>query len=249
MLETLKQHKKKTLVSLPIAAAVSYYGFKKLYGMNKRIVLEAPHILQNPELPRGCEVTSLAMLLSCAGVHTDKMELANKIQKVPFESDGLNGNMNKGFVGDMYSFNKPGLGVFVNPVYKLGLTYLPELINLTGGEPRDIYNMIDEGSPVWVIINDTFAVLPDDRFETWYTDDGPMQVTYAEHSVLVTGYSKKYVYVNDPLYLEANRRIKRKDFEEAWIQMGRQALSYKKNKKVAFTQNDTTKTHKEENIV
>ncbi|MBO9128366.1 C39 family peptidase [Bacillus sp. 165] len=228
MLETLKQHKKKTLVSLPLVAAISYCGFRKWHDRNICTMLQAPHILQNPELPRGCEVTSLAMLLSYMGVQTDKMELANKIDKVPFETDSLNGNMHKGFVGDMYSMSQPGLGVYADPIYKLGLSYLPELINLTGCDTENIYTMIEEGAPVWVIINDTFTTLPVDRFETWYTDEGPLHVTYAQHSVLVTGYTKKYVYINDPLYPEANRQINRTDFEEAWIQMGRQAISYKK---------------------
>jgi uncharacterized protein YvpB len=226
MLNFVKQHKKKTLISVPIIAVLSYYGVRKMY--NKKTFVNAPHIQQNPELPRGCEVTSLTMLLRHAGIAVDKMELANKLDKVPFEENGLHGNMQEGFVGDMYSFSRPGLGVYVEPIYKLAYTYLPEqLVNLTGGEPQDLYNMLNQGTPVWTIVNDTFTPLPDERFEIWYTNDGPMHVTYALHSVLLTGYSQDYVYINDPLHETPNRRIKRKDFEQAWIQLGRQALSYK----------------------
>lgn len=227
MLELVKQHKKKALLSLPIVAALSYFGVKKMVDLNKKII-NAPHLLQNPELPRGCEVTSLAMLLNHSGISVDKMELASQLHTVAFEENGLNGNMREGFVGDMYSLNTPGLGVYVEPIYNLASIYLPNrLVNLTGGEPQDLYNMIDQGIPVWLIVNDTFTALPEEQFETWFTNDGPMQVTYAKHSVLLTGYSHSHVYVNDPLHETPNRRINRKGFEEAWIQLDRQALSYK----------------------
>ncbi|WP_245592202.1 C39 family peptidase [Ectobacillus panaciterrae] len=243
MLNLVKQHKKKALVSLPLVAVLSYYGARKLYNSNKKTIVNAPHMQQNPELPRGCEVTSLAMLLRHAGIAADKMELANKLDKVPFEENGLQGNMQEGFAGDMYSFSRPGLGVYVNPIYKLGFSYLKDqLVNLTGGEPQDLYHMIDRGAPVWSIVNDTFAMLPEERFEIWFTSDGPMHVTYALHSVLLTGYSQNYVYINDPLHETPNRRIKRKDFEQAWIQLGRQALSYK-------TKQKQTQGQPKENIV
>src|SRR4051794_39043811 len=54
------------------------------------VLLDVPYIGQNPELPRGCEVTSLAMMLNYVGVSADKMTLASKIEKVPFwVSDGV----------------------------------------------------------------------------------------------------------------------------------------------------------------
>lgn len=215
-------------MSLPFFSALSYFGAKKVYTMNKPALLLTTHISQSPELPRGCEVTSLAMLLSYAGMSVDKMELAAKIDKIPFEQKGLHGSMEDGFVGDMFSFSRPGLGVFAGPIFKLGLTYLPnQLVNLTGGSPEDMYAMIENGSPVWTIINDTYALLPEDRFETWYTNEGPMRITFAQHSVLLVGYNSFYVYIQDPLHPTPNRKINRRDFEKAWIQMGRQAISYK----------------------
>lgn len=67
--------------------------------------LDVPLILQKPELMRGCEVTSLAMVLQFSGVQVDKMELASKVQYVSFQTNGLKGNMHKGFIGDMSTFD------------------------------------------------------------------------------------------------------------------------------------------------
>ena len=49
--------------------------------LKRKILLDVPTILQKPELPRGCEVTSLAMMLNYAGIEVNKMELAEKINK------------------------------------------------------------------------------------------------------------------------------------------------------------------------
>jgi uncharacterized protein YvpB len=188
--------------------------------------LDVPLILQMPELMRGCEVTSLAMILNYRGIKVSKMELAEKITFQPFLNGSYHGNMHKGFVGDIKTFNNPGLGVYVEPIINLAKNYVPEseIINLTGNNPEDLYQMIDSGFPVWIITNATFKELSDNQFQTWETDDGEMKVTYHEHSVVITGYDDNYVYINDPLK-GSNIPKNRVDFEKAWIQMGRQAMT------------------------
>ncbi|WP_144467457.1 C39 family peptidase [Bacillus toyonensis] len=189
--------------------------------------LNVPLIPQKPELMRGCEVTSLAMVLQFSGVQVDKMELASKIKHVPFQSNGMKGNMHKGFIGDMATFDKPGLGVYVEPILELAKEYVSEekVKDLSHKEPQQIYEAIDGGQPVWVLTNARFKRLPDDEFYTWRTDAGEMKVTYHQHSVVVTDYDEQYVYINDPLKKDKHKAIDRNSFEQAWIQMGRQAMT------------------------
>jgi uncharacterized protein YvpB len=193
-------------------------------------LLEAPVVDQLPELERGCEVTSLAMLIEQAGKKADKMTLAKQIKTIPFtDKNGYRGNPNDGFVGNIYTFSQPGLGVYHGPVYQLAKQYLgPQTVDLTGTDWKTIQEKLASGHAVWVIINSTFRPLPqnDPFWYTFKTKEGSLRVTYKEHSVLVTGYSPNSVYINDPLSGKKNVQLNKENFIKAWEQMGSQAISY-----------------------
>ncbi len=197
-----------------------------------RVLIDAPIIKQFPELPRGCEVTSLAMLLQYRGIETDKMELAAKIKKntTPLSEQGgviYWGNPNKGFIGDMYSYNNPGYGVYHEAVKELADQYLPgEIVDLTGKEFEELKTFLSLDIPVWVITNTTYKTLPETSFESWKTPEGDIRITYKEHSVLITGYDDQNIYFNDPISGEKNKAILKEDFIDAWKQMGSQAVTF-----------------------
>jgi uncharacterized protein YvpB len=212
--------------------AVQEESEPKIIPIKKQVLLEAPIIWQMPELPRGCEVTSLAMLLMHQGVKVDKLTLASEVRKNPAEYRLDNGKVffgdpNEGFVGNMYTYTEPGLGVYHKPIAELAEKYLPSKIkDLTGAEFQDIKSHLSDGRPVWVIINTEYKKLDDSFFQTWYTPGGPVKITTKEHSVLITGYDENFVYFNDPLSNEKNKKAPIKDFAESWVQMGRQAITY-----------------------
>ncbi|MCP8971349.1 C39 family peptidase [Ectobacillus ponti] len=201
--------------------------------LSSSVLLDAPLISQLPELPRGCEVTSLAMLLQYKGLAVGKMQLAGRIRKdpAPFQQTKGSisfGNPHYGFVGSMTSWAEPGFGVFHGPVYELANQYLPgQIINLTGHPFTVILQHLSQRKPVWVISTSTFDYVPDRDWETWQTKRGPVCITMKEHSVLLTGYDKQYVYFNDPLASVKNRRVPMQAFVKGWDQYGRQALTYK----------------------
>jgi uncharacterized protein YvpB len=212
--------------------AVQEESEPKIIPIKKQVLLEAPIIWQMPELPRGCEVTSLAMLLMHQGVKVDKLTLASEVRKNPAEYRLDNGKVffgdpNEGFVGNMYTYTEPGLGVYHKPIAELAEKYLPGKIkDLTGAGFQDIKSHLSDGRPVWVIINTEYKKLDDSFFQTWYTPGGPVKITTKEHSVLITGYDENFVYFNDPLSNEKNKKAPIKDFAESWVQMGRQAITY-----------------------
>ncbi|MFB9759008.1 C39 family peptidase [Ectobacillus funiculus] len=193
---------------------------------DKAFIANVPFFQQLPELKRGCEVTSLAMMLRYAGASVDKMTLASEISYVPFHQNGVYGDPNEGFVGDMSAKFKPGYGVYHKPILKLARKYFPErALDLTGQNIQDIYTLVRLGSPVWVITNVTFKPLDESKFETWKTNSRELKITYYEHSAVIVGYDKDFVYVNDPLATQPNTAVPRTDFEAAWEQMGKQAIA------------------------
>ena len=202
-------------------------------SIKDEVLLDVPILKQLPELPRGCEVTSLAMMLQYKGIDADKLTLARQIKKNPAKMKKVNGQVyygdpNEGFIGDMYSFNKPGLGVYHTPIKELSERYMPgNIVDFTGKEFNTIKKYLSAQRPVWVIINTAYRKLDPSYFHTWQTPKGAISITYKEHSVVVTGYDKDYIYFNDPLTGIKNKKAPTADFEEAWVQMGRQAISYK----------------------
>ena len=218
-------------------------GYERIYYKDKSTViweaaiqeiqdtyLDVPLINQLPELPRGCEVTSLAMIMEYGGISVDKMTLASEIKKEthPYTiEDGKIkvGNPYNGFVGDMYNMNNFGYGVYHGPIVDLAKQYCGErVVDLTGLEFEEVMYILQKGYPVWIITNTTCKPLDDSKFSMWHTPTGIVKITYSLHSVVVTGISQDKVYVNDPLSSTKNRAFNREEFKKAWEQMGNQAV-------------------------
>lgn len=188
------------------------------------IILDVPLLKQMdaPRLYNGCEVTSLAMLLNYYKIMVTKNELADKITRVPLKyGDGKNGNPNVGFVGNME--DGPGLGVYHEPIFKLAQSYAVGLkvTDLTKQPFSVLLEKVGQGSPVWIITTASFS--PTSEMMTWNTPQGPVEVTYKMHSVVITGYDQDSIYINDP-YGFKNRKVDKENFIKAWEQMGSQAV-------------------------
>ncbi|MEH7461337.1 C39 family peptidase [Bacillus thuringiensis] len=197
------------------------------FEMKDKVMIEnVPFIKQLPELERGCEVTSLAMLLQYKGIKVDKMTLANEIARVPFEANGVRGNPHEGFVGNIYTKSESGYGVYHQPIFQLAQKYVPDkAVDLSGRDVKDLYKVLSAGSPVWIIANTTFNQLAEGNFEKWNTNAGELMITYYEHSAVIIGYDQNSVYINDPLADNPRKSIPRDQFEKAWEQMGKQAVT------------------------
>jgi len=188
-----------------------------------------PMIYQLPYLARGCEVVSLAMLLNFVGVDVDKFTLAREVRHNPVPAGIVNGriymgNPNDGFIGNMYTFDYFGYGVYHRPILELLSSYFPNsAINLTGANFEDMLHFVARDIPVWIVTNTRFHYLPPYQFITAYTPEGPIQITWRMHAVVITGYNDTTVFFNDPLGNASS--ASRYHFTRAWQQMGSQAVT------------------------
>lgn len=170
---------------------------------------EFPITLQNPELPTGCEITALAMVLDYYGVQVDKTVLAEKyLPKTEAElyqgEDGrLYGpDLNKYFVGDPFSH---GLICGTEAIMTAADTYLEEIHSdlrskdLTGSKPEELYRLIAENTPavVWVTIYMEDRWAPE---QGWYTEEGEyVDWSTNDHGAVLIGYTETTVSIADPI--------------------------------------------------
>lgn len=196
------------------------------------IVLDVPIINQKPELPYGCEVTSLAMVLNYAGVEVTKLELADNVLK---ESDPVKqteqgditdwGDPGQGFVGDMTGKGK-GYAVFDRPVEKLMIDYLGDsTLNLTNKDFNELLKQVYFKKPVVVWTTGDYH-LPD-RWEEWNHEGKIIKTPLDLHAVVLVGYEKDYVYLNDPLSGQKKVKVDKEQFIKSWEALEKRAISYK----------------------
>lgn len=163
--------------------------------------LPVKNISQNPELPTGCEITALTIVLNYWGYSVDKMYMAQnylamgEVGKVSFY---------EAFAGEPWSEN--GWGCYAPVIFDSASRYLEDqnsnlkVYNLTNQDFEVLLREVELGYPVmvWTCINMEEEpkikeiVLEDGRVEHWITP---------EHCVVLTGYDmvKNTVTICDPM--------------------------------------------------
>ncbi|MGN1402764.1 MAG: C39 family peptidase [Ruminococcus sp.] len=164
--------------------------------------LNVTPILQNPELPTGCEVTSLTMALNYAGYAVDKLTMADEylIRSEPYLT-----TFGEAFVGSPH--DPTAWGCYAPVIVKTAENYITAqngtetVQNLTGCSLKTLLAEVANGTPVitWATIGMTDKV--EERYY-WTTPNGDDAVfLVSEHCVLLCGYdlNANTVIVCDPL--------------------------------------------------
>lgn len=192
-----------------------------------KMKLNVPLEKQYPELPNGCEVTSLSMLLDYYRMSPGKMTLAQKIAHVSSFTDNgqYRGNPHQGFVGYMSQANA-GWCVYHEPLFAVARNYTNRIQDASGTDFIRLLYLVSKGHPVMIITNTTFA--PVNNLQTWNTAQGPVKVTPSSHACVLTGYNHQTgtVYVNDP-FGKKNKPLSWQKLEASYNQRGKQALYIK----------------------
>lgn len=165
-------------------------------------VLDADVIYQRPELPTGCEVTSLTALLQYLGFDVDKTTMAEDF--LPCSYDTAKNTLDDAYIGLPQASD--GFGCYAPVLVKAADAYLKtqdsekQGLDLTGSSEETICRYVASGYPVvmWITIG-LYDVYEE---EGWTTEDGrTVMWCDLEHCVLLHGYDKEndLVYVCDPL--------------------------------------------------
>jgi uncharacterized protein YvpB len=186
-----------------------------------------PILAQGPQLPTGCEATSLAMLLQYLGVQVDKTAVVERLPLLgapEYLADEVlsGGDPNAGFLGDPYS--EDGYGVYHKPIADVLHSFLPgHELDLSGGEFDDLLRAVADDRPVVTWISMDLAEVS--TAYVWTTADGTeIQWKVPEHCVLLTGFDEQSVTVHDP-YSGTVLQYDREHFREVWEAMGKQAVT------------------------
>lgn len=163
--------------------------------------MEVECILQYPELPTGCEITSLTMLLQYYGFDVDKETMVDDYLPCSFDSEKY--TLDDAYIGSPYDSN--GYGCYASVLEKTANDYLKDekselkAMDVTGSSQEEILTYISSGYPV--VMWETVWLSPGEETYGWTTEDGREVVwNNMEHCVLLRGYDleNNIAYVCDP---------------------------------------------------
>ena len=193
-------------------------------------------ILQNPELPTGCEITAMTMAMNYCGIRVSKMEIAEKyLPRRPYhiflgaDQRAYGPDLENYFIGD-----PRGKGYVCGPkaVIKAANDYLREhrsswrVLEKTGAEPQELYRWVHQGTPVVVWV--TISMKERKKAVGWYTEDGKyVDWSRNDHGAVLIGVENKRVLIADPI--SGKVKYKKETFEKIYEDRGRKCVILSKS--------------------
>lgn len=200
---------------------------KEAAAEKSKAYISVEMIMQNPELPTGCEITSLTMLLNHIGFSANKLTLADNY--LP-KGEYMASDFNEVFVGNPRSTY--AYGCYSKAIVTAAEKYLEkydknnkfDVINITGCSPDSLYAAVERGYPVIVWASKDMKDVSEGK--SWVVEETGETVTWTadEHCLLLTGYDyeKGLAYFNDPLKGKTAYDIK--TFERMFYRLGKNAV-------------------------
>lgn len=181
-------------------------------------------VMQEPELPTGCEVTALAEVLNYLGFDIDKVELCDGF--MPVDYDGAV-NMYYAYIGDPKSYS--GFGCYAPVIVKTAYEYFESIdspcyaVDLTGTDLHEIFYQLCQDRPVivWSTIGQR-ETYPNYKWTAGNGED--MVFNDYQHCLAIYGYdyNEGVVYAADPLVGNTTYELSR--FETIYDIMYKQAV-------------------------
>lgn len=166
-------------------------------------------IYQNPELPTGCEITAMDMVLQYYGFDIDKVTLANEYMPTISYGEYWNDasvddrtDMNNYFIGDPetvmgYIAGTGAIGIAANDYLEETGSNL-RAYDITGVSFSDLYDYVTDGVPVVVWV--TIGMVDRTDIQYYYINDNDyIEWTNNDHGAVLIGYDDSTVTIADPI--------------------------------------------------
>lgn len=204
--------------------AFRFYGEGQL---PETMYLDVPELLQEPELPTGCESVSLTMALMYEGIELQKTTIAQEFLLYNREND----NMAEGYIGD--PFTEEGAGCFAPAIVATAMDFFEDqeydymAYDVSDSSLMELLGYVAIGTPV-VVWGTMYMEEPEftgeeaeyhHKLYKWYKQ---------EHCMLLSGYDLKTMtlMINDPLEGIVTRDLY--EFERIYELTGKNAMVVKK---------------------
>lgn len=200
------------------------------FNASPKDYLKVPVVLQNPELPNGCEITSLTAILNYYGIKMDKLNLNEYLpkSKVYLKNGVLYGpDPNQAYAGDPKDHDD-GYYVFAPPLVDAANKILTEknvgfrALDITNATKEEIIDYVHSGVPVltWVTID----WKKPKKFASWVIEGtNRKHVVYKNlHVVVLIGHQKGKVTIMNPL--KGIEKVDEKTFFLRYEQLGSHAM-------------------------
>lgn len=171
-------------------------------------ILDVQNIPQNDELPNGCAITSLTMVLNYLGYDVDKCFLADNylLKQDRYSKGGIPYGPNPYIAYPGNPRDHSGWYCWTPPITQAANNYLKQInsthkaINLTGITQAGLEEQIRQGHPIIVWVTRDLGDLYQSKSTYWYTEEGEKIIPYTTiHSVVLVGYDESTFKLSDPL--------------------------------------------------
>lgn len=178
-------------------------------------------VLQNPELPTGCEITALTIVLNYLGYDVDKLTMADKyLDKGPVGDT----SPYKAFVGNPR--DEHSCGAFAPVIVNSARKYLAaqdsdmNVYNVTGADYDELVDYVDQGHPV--LVWETMWMAKPHEAAEWTVDGEKITWLSHEHAMVLIGYTEDTYIMADPL--RGIYEYDKETVEDRYRRMGSQAI-------------------------
>lgn len=213
-----------------------YYRLQTHFSRDEQ-ELDVPVVMQNPELPHGCEITSLTAVLNYYGVNVTKLEMADtylpkqKISTVDGQRFGP--NPHQAFAGDPRD-KANGMYVFAAPIVKAAEAAIADkqanlrVTNMSKASQDEILQLVREGVPVvtWVTLDLSKPNTNAAKGWIYKGETTPREAYMNLHAVVLTGHLGNKVVVMDPLKGYVTYNVDQ--FFKSYKELGEQAVALHK---------------------